>query len=40
MNFDLVFRHWDLFLSGVWVTLHLTALALVFGFLIALPASL
>jgi arginine/ornithine transport system permease protein len=40
MNFDLVFRHWDLFLSGVWVTLHLTALALFFGFLIALPASL
>ncbi len=40
MNFDLVFRHWDLFLSGIWVTLHLTALALVFGMLIALPASL
>jgi len=40
MNFDLVFRHWDLFLSGIWVTLHLTALALIFGFLIALPASL
>ena len=40
MNFDLVFRHWDLFLGGVWVTLHLTALALFFGFLIALPASL
>ncbi len=40
MNFELVFRHWDLFLSGIWVTLQLTALALVFGFLIALPASL
>ena len=40
MKFELVFRHWDLFLSGVWVTLHLTALALFFGFLIALPASL
>ena len=40
MNFELVFRHWDLFLGGVWVTLHLTALALFFGFLIALPASL
>ena len=40
MNFELVFRHWDLFLSGIWVTLHLTALALLFGFLIALPASL
>jgi arginine/ornithine transport system permease protein len=40
MNFDLVFKHWDLFLSGVWVSLHLTALALFFGMLIALPASL
>ncbi len=40
MKFDLVFRHWDLFLSGVWVTLHLTFLALLFGMLIALPASL
>ncbi len=40
MNFELVFRHWDLFLGGIWVTLHLTALALIFGFLIALPASL
>jgi arginine/ornithine transport system permease protein len=40
MKFELVFRHWDLFLGGIWVTLHLTALALVFGFLIALPASL
>ncbi len=40
MNFELVFRHWDLFLGGIWVTLHQTALALVFGFLIALPASL
>ena len=40
MKFELVFRHWDLFLSGIWVTLHLTALALFFGFLIALPASL
>ena len=40
MNFDLVFKHWDLFLGGIWVSLHLTALALFFGFLIALPASL
>jgi arginine/ornithine transport system permease protein len=40
MNFDLVFKHWDLFLGGIWVTLHLTALALFFGMLIALPASL
>ena len=40
MNFELVFRHWDLFLGGIWVTLHLTALALIIGMLIALPASL
>ena len=40
MNFELVFRHWDLFLHGVWVTVHLTALALIIGMLIALPASL
>jgi arginine/ornithine transport system permease protein len=40
MKFDLVLKHWDLFASGVWVTLHLTALALFFGMLIALPASL
>lgn len=40
MNLELVFRHWDLFLHGIWVTLHLTALALIFGMMIALPASL
>ncbi|MDH3666741.1 MAG: ABC transporter permease [Paracoccaceae bacterium] len=40
MNFDLVFKHWDLFLGGVWVTLHLTVIALALGMLIALPASL
>ena len=40
MKFELVFRHWDLFLSGVWVTVHLTALALLIGFMIALPAAL
>lgn len=40
MKFDLVLRHWDLFLSGVGVTLQLTAMALFFGMLIALPASL
>jgi arginine/ornithine transport system permease protein len=40
MKIDLVLRHWDLFLGGIWVTLHLTALALFFGMLIALPASL
>jgi arginine/ornithine transport system permease protein len=40
MKFELVLRHWDLFLSGVWVTMHLTALALVIGMMIAIPASL
>ncbi len=40
MKFELVFRHWDLFLSGVWVTVHLTALALMIGMMIAIPASL
>jgi arginine/ornithine transport system permease protein len=40
MKFELVLRHWDLFLNGVWVTMHLTALALVIGMMIAIPASL
>ena len=40
MNMDLVFRHWDLFLSGIWVTLHLTLIALALGFVIAVPAAL
>ncbi len=40
MSLELVFRHWDLFLSGVWVTIQLTAIALALGMAIALPASL
>lgn len=40
MNPELVLRHWDLFLSGVWVTLQLTAVALFLGMLIALPSAL
>jgi arginine/ornithine transport system permease protein len=40
MNFDLILRHWDLFLYGVWTTLHLTVIALVIGFAIAVPAAL
>ncbi|MFQ5565520.1 MAG: ABC transporter permease [Paracoccaceae bacterium] len=40
MNFDLVVRHWDLFLGGIWVTLHLTAIALALGFVIAVPSAL
>ena len=40
MNLDLVLENWQLFARGVWVTLHLTALALAVGFVIALPAAL
>lgn len=40
MSPELVLRHWDLFLGGVWVTLHLTVIALALGMLIALPCSL
>jgi arginine/ornithine transport system permease protein len=37
---ELVFRHWDLFLWGIWTTLHLTVIALAVGFAIALPSAL
>jgi len=40
MNMELVFRHWDLFLWGIWTTLHLTLIALAVGFVIALPSAL
>ena len=40
LNFGLIFQHWDRFLYGVWVTLQLTALALVFGGLIAIPLAI
>ncbi|MEM6680432.1 MAG: ABC transporter permease [Pseudomonadota bacterium] len=40
MRVDLVLGSWEMFAEGVWMTLQLTALALVFGFLIALPAAL
>ena len=40
MRFDLVLENWALFAEGVWMTVHLTALALVIGFAIALPAAL
>jgi len=40
MNMELVLRHWDLFLGGIWVTLHLTLIALAVGFAIALPSAL
>lgn len=40
MRVDLVLQNWQLFASGVWMTLQLTFLALLIGFLIALPAGL
>jgi len=40
MRFDLVAQNWELFASGVWMTLQLTALSLVIGFCIALPFGL
>lgn len=40
MRVDLVLENWTLFAQGVWITLQLTALALLIGFLIALPAGL
>lgn len=40
MRVDLVLENWQLFAQGVWITLQLTFLALLIGFLIALPAGL
>jgi arginine/ornithine transport system permease protein len=40
MRVDLVLASWQLFAQGVWLTLQLTFLALLIGFLIALPAGL
>lgn len=40
MRVDLVLENWPLFAQGVWLTLQLTFLALLIGFLIALPAGL
>ncbi len=40
MRLDLILANWELFAQGVWITLQLTALALVIGFLIALPAGI
>jgi len=37
---ELVFRHWDLFVGGIWVTIHLTVIAVGVGFAIAVPAAL
>lgn len=40
MRVDLVLANWQLFASGVWLTLELTFLSLLIGFCIALPAGL
>jgi arginine/ornithine transport system permease protein len=40
MRVDLVLQNWELFASGVLMTLQLTFLALAIGFVIALPAGL
>ncbi len=40
MDLSLPLAHWDMFARGVWMTLQLTFLSLVFGFLIALPGAL
>lgn len=40
MRVDLVLQNWTLFAHGVWITVQLTALALLVGFAIALPAGL
>lgn len=40
MRVDLVLDNWRLFASGTWLTLQLTFLALLIGFLIALPAGM
>jgi arginine/ornithine transport system permease protein len=40
MRVDLVLANWTLFAEGVWITLQLTGLALLIGFLIALPAGI
>lgn len=40
MNWSLPLAHWEMFAYGVWVTLHLTVLALVIGFFVGLPGAL
>ncbi len=40
MRVDLVLDHWQMFASGVWMTLQLTFLSVVIGFCIALPAGI
>lgn len=40
MRFDVVLQNWPTFAAGLWMTIQLTALALVIGFAIALPAGI
>ncbi len=40
MRFDLVLDNWQMFAGGLWMTLQLTALAVLIGFAIALPFGL
>ncbi len=40
MDLSLPLQHWEAFAGGVWMTLHLTALAVAIGFCIALPSAL
>lgn len=40
MNVALPLKHWEMFAEGVWITLHLTAIAVAIGFVIALPGAL
>ena len=40
MKFDLILKHWELFASGLWMTLQLTLLSVAIGFCIALPFGL
>ncbi len=40
MRFELVFKNWEMFAEGMWVTLQLTGLSVLIGFCIALPFGL
>lgn len=40
MNLEIILENWEMFASGVWMTLQLTALSLAVGFCIALPSAL
>ncbi|WP_136799799.1 ABC transporter permease [Desulfosediminicola ganghwensis] len=37
MNFSVIFENIDIYLEGLWVTLELVSLSLLFGFLLAVP---